>query len=97
MFRSHSKDHDRQALIVVIMTINRYINAVKELFSDQLRRAIDRSGYSHYRICQLTGIDKAALSRFYNRKRGLPIDSIDALCRVLGAQLVTKPRQRKIE
>jgi hypothetical protein len=67
-----------------------------EPFSDQLRRAIRQSGLSHYAICQATGINKAALSRFVNGKLGLSLDSIDKIVVFLRLKLVVEPfRKRK--
>jgi len=65
-----------------------------ELFSDQLRRAISQSGLSHYAICQATGINKAALSRFVNGKMGLSLESIDRIVAVLSLRLEA-PKRRK--
>jgi transcriptional regulator with XRE-family HTH domain len=59
---------------------------------DTLRQAIKRAEVSQYRICQDTGIDKAALSRFVSGERGLSMENIDALCRYLG--LTLKPTKK---
>lgn len=53
----------------------------------QLRRAIEASGMSRYRISQETGIDQAQLSRFMSGERGFSLDALDRLCRVLGLRL----------
>jgi predicted XRE-type DNA-binding protein len=68
-----------------------------ELFSDQLRGAISQSGLSHYAICQATGINKAALSRFVNGKMGLSLESIDKIVAMLGLRLEApkKPRTKR--
>lgn len=59
--------------------------------SDQLRQAIAASPMSRYRISQETGISQSALSLFCARKRGLSLQSIDALAVLLELEL--KPRK----
>jgi transcriptional regulator with XRE-family HTH domain len=49
------------------------------LLTDQLRQAIDDSGLTRYRIAQATGIDESALAKFYNGRRGLSMDALNAL------------------
>lgn len=63
-------------------------------FSEQLRQAIVDSGMTRYRICQLTGIDNATLSRFHNGERGLPMDTIDKVCECIGAKLVLEVKRQ---
>ena len=58
--------------------------------TDTLRRAVERSGQSRYAIAKATGIDKAVLSRFVARGRGLRSTNIDRLCAYLGLELTTK-------
>jgi transcriptional regulator with XRE-family HTH domain len=65
-----------------------------ELFSDQLRGEINQSGLSHYAICQATGINKAALSRFMNGKMGLSLESIDKIVAVLSLKLVAESSRK---
>jgi transcriptional regulator with XRE-family HTH domain len=49
------------------------------LLTDQLRRAIDDSGLTRYRIAKGTGIDESALAKFYNGHRGLSMEALNAL------------------
>jgi transcriptional regulator with XRE-family HTH domain len=49
------------------------------LLTDQLRQAIDDSGLTRYQIAKATGIDESALAKFYNGRRGLSMDALDAL------------------
>jgi transcriptional regulator with XRE-family HTH domain len=53
-------------------------------FSDQIRRAVDSSGMSRYRICKEAGIDQATFSRFMAGKVGMALPTLDALADVLG-------------
>jgi transcriptional regulator with XRE-family HTH domain len=50
-----------------------------KLLGDQLRQAIDDSGLTRYRIAKATGIDESALAKFYNGRRGLSMDALNAL------------------
>jgi transcriptional regulator with XRE-family HTH domain len=53
------------------------------LLTDQLRRAIDDSGLTRYQIAKATGIDESALAKFYNGHRGLSMDALNALGKLL--------------
>ena len=50
-----------------------------KLLTDQLRKAIDDSGLTRYRIAQETGISEATLSKFYLGQRGLSMEAMNAL------------------
>lgn len=67
--------------------------------SDQLRRAIDDSGLTRYAIAQAAGIDESALSKFYNRypRRGLSMDALDRLGKVLELAIVSHRKQTKTQ
>ena len=60
-------------------------------FSDELRRQIERSPKSRYRIWQETGVSQESLCRFLQGD-GLSLGSIDLVCQCLGLQLVLKDR-----
>ena len=59
-------------------------------FSDQIRRAVDQSGYTRYRIWQEIDIDQAVMSRFMSGQGGLSIKSLDRLAKLLGLTVVAK-------
>ena len=64
--------------------------------SDQIRKAVDQSGMSRYRICQEAGIDQPSMSRFMAGKGGLSVERLDMLAAVLDLRIVAgKSRQRK--
>ena len=72
--------------------------------SDTLRKHIAESGLSLVRLGQLSGVDDGRLSRFMRRERGLTVDAVDRLCKVLGLRLVperkgagTRPTRRKVK
>jgi len=64
--------------------------------SDEVRQAIDDSGLTRYRIAQDTGLDQAALSKFYNSQRGITSDTLDRLGEYLGLRIVMdrKPQRK---
>lgn len=59
-------------------------------FTDQIRQAVLNSEMTRYQISKLTGIDKAALSRFVNGERGLSLAAIDTLAELLGLEVKQK-------
>jgi hypothetical protein len=63
--------------------------------TEQLRRAMGKSGRSRYALSKETGIDPATLHRFYYAEGGLSADGIDRLAEALGLELVPKQRQQK--
>jgi transcriptional regulator with XRE-family HTH domain len=66
----------------------------KASFSDQIRAAIDASGRSRHSICEETGIDRGAMSRFMSGQGGMLLDNIDRIAALLGWTLVPGPRKR---
>lgn len=71
---------------------SRLMKKHRPLLSEQLRRAISASSLTRYRISQETGISQAQLSLFCARKRGLSLQSMDALGTLLDLEL--KPRKK---
>lgn len=63
--------------------------------SDQLRKAINDSGFTRYAIAKATGIDQSALCKFMNGERGVSVEAMDKLGKHLGLMLVLKRRKRK--
>jgi len=56
--------------------------------TDQVRRAIRKSGLTQYRIAKESGIDSAAMSRFMAGKTSLTLTSLDRMADVLGLNVV---------
>ncbi len=69
--------------------------ARNQSFRDQLRNAIRQSGLSCYRIAKETGIQQAQLSRFMSGERGLSIEGIEAICDLIGLQLVMRDKPKR--
>jgi transcriptional regulator with XRE-family HTH domain len=63
--------------------------------SDQIRRAVDASGMSRYRIAKDLGIAESTISRFMSGKGGLSMEYIDALADLLGLNVTTVKRRRQ--
>jgi transcriptional regulator with XRE-family HTH domain len=63
-------------------------------FSDQLRRAVDASGLSRYRIAKEIGVSESLLSRFMSGK-WLGEENLDALAALLGLNIVADKRPNK--
>ena len=64
-------------------------------FSDELRRAVDASELSRYRICKCLGVSESLLSRFMSGKGGLSIDTLDALAELLDLHVAANARHKK--
>jgi transcriptional regulator with XRE-family HTH domain len=61
-------------------------------FSDQIRAAVDASGFSRYRIAKEIGIGEATMSRFMTGKGGLSMASLDKLAELIGLEVVARSR-----
>ena len=64
--------------------------------TDQLRKAIDDSRLTRYRIAQETGISESTLSKFYLGQRGLSTEAMNALGEFLQLRITLgrMPEQR---
>jgi len=58
--------------------------------SDQIRRAVDASGLSRYRICKTLGVAESTMSRFMTGKGGLSMEVLDALADLLQINLAPR-------
>jgi transcriptional regulator with XRE-family HTH domain len=67
--------------------------------SEQIRRAVDASGISRYRIAKTLGIAESTISRFMSRQGGLSMKYIDALADLLDLNITKgcKPGSKKGE
>jgi transcriptional regulator with XRE-family HTH domain len=64
--------------------------------SDQIRRAVDASGLSRYRISKALNIAESTMSRFMSGQGGLSMDNLDALADLLDLDIKSgKHRSKK--
>lgn len=64
------------------------------MITEQIAKAIKKSGKSRYQIWQETGIDQAVLCRLMQGGR-CSLETADKLCKYLGLELTPKqPRKR---
>jgi DNA-binding Xre family transcriptional regulator len=74
-----------------VMTMSKRVTV-----SEQLRRAVEQAPVSRYAISKGTGIDQAVLSKFVRGERkGLSMETVDALCDYLGLRLVPEKPKKK--
>lgn len=62
--------------------------------SDQVRRAVDASGLSRYRVAKEIGVAESTMSRFMSGQGGLSLANLDALADLLGLDIAA-PRRPK--
>jgi transcriptional regulator with XRE-family HTH domain len=60
-----------------------------------IRKAIEASGHTRYRIAKETGIAASQLSRLVNGETGLSVESIEKLADYLGLEIVVRPKRRR--
>ena len=61
-----------------------------------LREAIESSDLNITQIGELSGVDKAQISRFVNEKRTLTLESAERIAEALGLELKAKKKRRKM-
>ena len=65
--------------------------------SDQLKLLIEESPLSRHRLCALAGVSAASMAQFIAGRRGLSLESLDALGAVMGLELTaSKATLRKL-
>ena len=60
---------------------------------DAIRRAIEASGQSRYRIAKESGVTAGQLSRLVNGERGLSVETLERLATHLGLEIVVRPKR----
>jgi transcriptional regulator with XRE-family HTH domain len=63
--------------------------------SDQIRRAVDASGLSRYRISKEIGVAESTMSRFMSGRGGLSMENLDALSDLIGFDIAAPRRPKK--
>lgn len=59
---------------------------------DDVRKAIQASAKSRYRIWKETGISQPQLSKLMRGERGLSIEALERLAECLGLEIVIRPK-----
>ena len=65
-----------------------------DYLSKQIRKAIEKSGYSAYRLSQETGIHHSVIVRFINSERDIQLSTASKLMSVLELEIKTKKKGR---
>jgi len=55
---------------------------------DPIRRAVNESDMSRYRICQICRIDQGGFHRFMSGKGGMTLANLEAVAELLGLRVV---------
>ena len=66
-----------------------------ETLSDQIRKAIDSSNLTCYRICKEIGVGQATMSRFMSQQTSLSMATLDKLGRLLGLEISNKSPEQE--
>lgn len=61
---------------------------------DEIRRAVDTSGKTRYRIAKESGVSAGQLSRLVNGERGMTVETIERLAEYLGLKISIQPKNK---
>lgn len=61
---------------------------------DAIRRAVEESGKTRYRIAKESGVSAGQLSRLVNGERGMTVDTIERLADYLGLRISIQPKDK---
>jgi hypothetical protein len=70
------------------------MNRSHRKLSDQIRRAVDASGLSRYRISKALGVAESTMSRFM-AGGGLSMENLDALADLLDLNVIARKPPKK--
>ena len=59
---------------------------------DTIRKAIEASDKTRYRLSKETGIDQAQLSRLMSGKEGVSVENLERLAEALGLEIIIRPK-----
>lgn len=59
---------------------------------DAIRRAVESSDKTRYRIAKESGVSAGQLSRLVNGERGMTVDTIERLADYLGLRITIEPK-----
>lgn len=61
---------------------------------DEIRRAVETSGKTRYRIAKESGVSAGQLSRLVNGERGMTVETIERLADHLGLKITIEPKNK---
>lgn len=70
--------------------------ARKKSFPDQLRAAVERAGWTPYRLAKETGIGQRVAYRFMYEGKGINLDRVDPILDALGLVLVDSKELKEL-
>ena len=59
---------------------------------DAIRRAVETSGKTRYRIAKESGVSAGQLSRLVNGERGMSVETIEKLADYMGLRIKIEPK-----
>ena len=62
---------------------------------DEIRKAIEASGETRYRLWKATGISQSHLSRLMKGEAGLSVENLARLAEALELEIIIRPAKRK--
>ncbi|MBX3408130.1 MAG: helix-turn-helix transcriptional regulator [Phycisphaeraceae bacterium] len=62
--------------------------------TDTIRRAVESSGQTRYRIAKESGVSAGQLSRLVNSERGMTVDTLERLADHLGLRIEVVPKAK---
>jgi transcriptional regulator with XRE-family HTH domain len=62
---------------------------------EAIRKAMEASDKTRYRLWKETGIDQAHLSRLASGEAGLSVANLERLAQALGVEIIVRPVKRK--
>jgi len=61
---------------------------------DKIRRAVEASDKTRYRIAKESGVSAGQLSRLVSGERGMTVDTIEKLAHYLGLTITVEPKTK---
>ena len=61
----------------------------------EIKKAIQASGQTRYRIAKESGVAQSQLSRLMSGERGLSLDAVEQLADYLGLEIIIRPKRRR--
>lgn len=75
-----------------------YVYSMFDLMSkilDEIRRAIEASEKTRYRLSKETGIPQSQLSRLMTGEKGISFERLESLVKALGLEIVIRRKQTR--